>query len=92
MNLDHVRDVLGFDESERDETDDKYLRIRCSCCAALVINGTPCHERGCPNQARDCRECGNPVPAGESCNCMDPVDDPSLDDEYLGDPDEYDGE
>ena len=25
--------------------------VRCSQCSALVINGVPCHERGCPHEA-----------------------------------------
>ena len=24
-------------------------RVRCDCCQSMVVNGTPCHERGCPN-------------------------------------------
>lgn len=39
----------GFDLSKRDG---KYNRVRCSQCAALVINGVACHERGCPNTPR----------------------------------------
>ena len=39
----------GFDLSR---VDDGTVRIGCSQCDALVINGTPCHERGCPNAAR----------------------------------------
>lgn len=39
----------GFDESTRDG---KYNRVKCSQCEALVIMGTPTHERGCPNQPR----------------------------------------
>ena len=27
--------------------------VRCSCCEALVINGVPTHETGCPNARRD---------------------------------------
>lgn len=73
--LDNLQ-ALGFDNSERDD-DSGYLRVRCSCCEALVINGTPCHETGCPNQSRECRECGCLIPAGESCDCMDPIDDDS---------------
>ena len=33
----------------------KTWRIRCSQCAAVVINGIPAHERGCPN-ARNLRQ------------------------------------
>jgi hypothetical protein len=36
----------GFDKSY---SDDGAVSIKCSQCAALVINGVPCHERGCPN-------------------------------------------
>lgn len=37
----------GFDLST---SSGGYLRPRCSQCEVLVINGTACHERGCPNQ------------------------------------------
>lgn len=34
----------------------------CESCKALVVNGTLCHETGCPNawkyEARECKECG----------------------------------
>ena len=69
MNTVQSLEALGFDLSESDG--EGYLRVRCSCCAAMVINSTPCHERGCPNQSRECRECGCLIPAGESCDCMD---------------------
>ena len=42
----------GFDDSTYDCGDRTY-RVRCSQCEALVINGVPTHERGCPNQPRD---------------------------------------
>lgn len=32
------------------------VRIGCSQCEALVINGVACHERGCPNQVREREE------------------------------------
>lgn len=41
----------GFDESYYDRSDGRY-RVRCSQCQALVINGVPCHERGCPNNRK----------------------------------------
>lgn len=31
--------------------------VKCSQCAALVINGTPTHETGCPNQTFECKGC-----------------------------------
>jgi hypothetical protein len=44
----------GFDQSYRKERDDagrfsKAVRVRCSQCEALVINGLACHETRCPN-------------------------------------------
>ena len=47
---------LGFDESEfRPFGSDGHhtWKVRCSQCQALVINGLPCHETGCPNQRRE---------------------------------------
>ena len=37
----------GFDKSY--VTEDGYVRVWCSQCEALVINGQPSHELGCPN-------------------------------------------
>jgi hypothetical protein len=51
----------GFDNSEVDEADGT-VRVKCSACEALVINGTPCHETGCTNKAGECFECGAPIP------------------------------
>lgn len=45
----------GFDSSYRLERDDSgrftagAVRVKCSQCDALVINGLACHETGCPN-------------------------------------------
>lgn len=36
----------------------RNYRIACSQCQALAINGVPCHELGCPNEPRECEECG----------------------------------
>lgn len=57
--------------------------MKCDQCQALMINGTYCHELGCPNMnARwdveeqewvkqwTCDECGNKVDVGEQC-CVD---------------------
>jgi hypothetical protein len=41
----------GFDRSSIIPFEGRW-RVRCSQCEALVINGTPTHERGCPNWAR----------------------------------------
>ena len=41
----------GFDLCTVDE-DDGYIRVRCSQCEALCINGVACHETGCVNTVR----------------------------------------
>lgn len=41
---------LGFDRSY--ETEDGAVRVGCSRCASMVIQGVPCHEAKCPNEAR----------------------------------------
>lgn len=51
----YLRDTLGFDLSTG-------ARVRCSQCEALVINGTPAHEHGCPNATRECKGCNARVP------------------------------
>lgn len=58
--LSHIH-ALGFDESVR-EPFNSSIKVRCSCCSAAVINGTPCHERGCPNQVNECQGCNALVP------------------------------
>ena len=42
----------GFDKShvETDEDGDKSVRLGCSQCQALAINGHATHEMGCPNR------------------------------------------
>ena len=49
--LSYYHDTLGFDKATNVPFTARY-RIRCSQCAALVINGVPCHETGCPNVPR----------------------------------------
>ena len=58
MTLQQLHD-RGFDLSE---ADGKHHRVRCSRCAADVINGVPCHEQGCPNQNHECRGCEARIP------------------------------
>lgn len=44
----------GFDNSKlvNDRDDGRfYVRVGCSQCQAMCINGIPVHERGCPNEA-----------------------------------------
>ena len=50
----------GFDLSEHDG---RSLRVRCSQCEVMVINGVACHERGCPNAVHVCAGCGEIIPA-----------------------------
>lgn len=53
----HLRETLGFDESYYVRLgEDSYWRPKCSQCQALVINGVPCHETGCPNSQRRRRD------------------------------------
>lgn len=52
--LQRLRDA-GFDLSAAIPFEKGY-RVRCSQCEALVINGIPCHERGCPHTVRIERE------------------------------------
>lgn len=61
---------LGFDLS-RAVRFERAAIVRCSQCEALVINDVPTHERGCPNAPRTCRECGDMVPRGEDCSCVE---------------------
>lgn len=55
-------EALGFDRTTYDG-DAGAIRVACSKCEALVINGVPCHERGCVNATRECRGCTNRIPA-----------------------------
>ncbi len=61
MNLEQLHSA-GFDRSYASESEEGYNVVRCSGCAACVINGTACHERGCPNEVREPPEahCGAP--------------------------------
>lgn len=56
---------------------------RCDQCEELTINGTCCHETGCPNSRKTydhereqwvayvkCFNCGCSVEVGTSCDCM----------------------
>lgn len=50
----------GFDRSRARK--DGSLMAGCSQCAAAVICGVPCHEKGCPNETHECEECHARVP------------------------------
>ena len=54
---------LGFDLSKHVPFTRRFT-VRCSQCAALAINGVPCHETGCPNQRHECHGCNATVPRG----------------------------
>jgi hypothetical protein len=58
----YLRDVLGFDQAQH-VPGTRQWRVRCSSCASSVVNGTPIHERGCPNDTRECSGCNARVPA-----------------------------
>ena len=60
----------GFDKSYAVPFE-RAAVVRCSQCEALAINGVPCHEHGCPNRPRTCRECGDVVTRGEDCSCVE---------------------
>jgi hypothetical protein len=55
MKLSTLR-ALGFDRSRHIPFTRTYS-VQCSCCAALVINGLPSHERGCENEVHECGGC-----------------------------------
>lgn len=41
----------GFDLSYM-QSRDGYVKVRCSQCEAMTIQGVPCHESGCPNEKK----------------------------------------
>jgi hypothetical protein len=80
--LAHLRS-LGFDRS-RASLD--YVRVLCSQCEALVINGVPCHEAGCPNRPGDDED--DDTDADDNEDFTDPFSDDE--DEDDDDPDDED--
>jgi hypothetical protein len=58
MNLNQLK-ALGFDQSQQRTGS---VRVACSQCEAMVIQGTPCHESGCPNALHECAGCNELVP------------------------------
>lgn len=60
MNLQQLRS-LGFDDSAHIPFTKQY-RVRCHSCEALVIQGVPCHEHGCPEAKHECNGCNNLIP------------------------------
>lgn len=64
ITLDELQ-ARGFDLSRSTRRGGLHsYRVACSGCEAAVINGTPCHEHGCPNKRDACRECGSPCERG----------------------------
>lgn len=57
MNLQQLR-ALGFENSTHIPFTKQY-RVRCHSCEALVIQGLPCHETGCPEAKHKCTGCSN---------------------------------
>lgn len=60
MTLNQLR-TQGFDRSTRAYP---TLRVGCSQCEAVCVNGIPTHEHGCPNETHACRGCSEPIPRG----------------------------
>lgn len=52
----------GFDLSKYSHFT-QAMRVRCSQCEAMVVNGVPIHESGCPNETHECRGCNAIIPA-----------------------------
>lgn len=65
------------------------LRIGCSQCQAVAINGVPTHEAGCRNRTYECAGCEEWVRKGQECPCSELVD---SDLDYGWDRDVSDGE
>lgn len=59
-----IHEALGFRV--------RFNQIDCEQCQIVSVNGVFCHETGCPNIVKPCRECGNPDKDG---TCCQPVDD-----------------
>jgi hypothetical protein len=55
-------EALGFDKSKL-LGPGEGIRVGCSQCEAVCINGAPCHETGCPNATKECKGCGEVIPA-----------------------------
>lgn len=46
-----LREQLGFDKSYVCRDSD-YVKLGCSQCQPMAVNGVPIHERGCPNERK----------------------------------------
>ena len=50
----------GFDNSRVSGA--HTVRIGCTACDAIAIQGVACHESGCPNAQKECAGCNELVP------------------------------
>ena len=84
-SADFVSEVFD-DVNNEEEIPAGRQRVHCNQCEMLSINGTPCHEQGCPNMGarwdrdaqdwvkqRECRECGSTVDYDDPC-CSAPFE------------------
>jgi hypothetical protein len=85
-SADFVGEVYD-DVNNEDEIPEGRQRVHCNQCEMLSINGTPCHEQGCPNMGarwdreagdwvkqRECFDCGSTVDYDDPC-CSAPIED-----------------
>jgi len=67
--------AAGFDLSTIDDPapahDPPYVHVKCSQCAASVINGVPVHERTCPNENYACSDCDAGRVRRKGSQCQD---------------------
>lgn len=55
----------GFDRSYRHGSKGTgSIAVSCSQCCAMVVNGVPLHEMGCPNKPGKCKCCNETIPHG----------------------------
>lgn len=55
-------EARGFDSSTNTFGRTNLFSVACSQCEAMVINGIPTHELGCPNAKHECKGCNALVP------------------------------
>ena len=59
--LDNLK-ARGFDASYYLN---RAMRVNCSQCQAVVINGMACHEHGCSNAKHECKGCNGQIPVNQ---------------------------
>lgn len=71
---DRISELLALGFNNTVPSGRRQLRIACSQCEVMVINGTLCHETGCPNATHPCSECDAPTTnrRGLCDDCQDP--------------------